>query len=274
MDDVVRQVENLSANGYPEIVLTGIHIGHYGRDLSPQSELLALLKQIERSNFSGRLRLGSIEPTELPEDLYRYMADSEWICPHFHIPLQAGDDTVLKRMNRHYSTASFRDLIQSVHVLRPDAAIGLDVIAGFPGETDPQFENTYQLLKDLPFSHLHVFPFSRRSGTPAATLGDQLSGTVIKERAARLRHLGEQKLNDFSRQFVGSELDIVIEGGESHRQRKGLSQNYLSVVVPAASGKPGDLIRVKISAQREDCLIGEVVLARISSLSSQDNGTC
>jgi threonylcarbamoyladenosine tRNA methylthiotransferase MtaB len=258
-DDVVRQVEKLSANGYPEVVLTGIHIGNYGRDFSSQSDLLTLLKRIEKSEFSGRLRLGSIEPTELPENLYHYIADSPWICPHFHIPLQAGDDDILKRMNRHYSTASFSTLIQAIHELCPDAAIGLDVISGFPGETDHQFENTCQLLEQLPFSHLHVFPFSRRSGTPAATMSDQITGDVIKARAARLRELGELKLSNFSRQFIGTELDIVIEGGANNLRCKGLSQNYLSVVVPGDSVRQGELVRVRISEQLEDTLIGEVL---------------
>ena len=257
--DIVHQIEKLSVNGYPEIVLTGINIGNYGHDLQPAIDLLDLLKEIEKSNFSGRLRLGSIEPTELPAALYQYIAAVDWICPHFHIPLQAGDDAILQRMNRHYSTDFFRDLVEKIRNLRSDAAIGLDVITGFPGETDDQFEKTCLLLKSLPFSHLHVFPFSKRPGTPAATMPDQISGKIIKERAARLRQLGEKKNHDFSQQFMGSELDIVIEGGESNGLRKGLSQNYLSVAVPAGSAEPGMLVRVKVSDLDKDGLIGEVV---------------
>ena len=256
---IVEQLKKLAENGYPEIVLTGIHIGNYGQDLSPQVNLLYLLQQIEKSSFAGRLRLGSIEPTELPEKLYQYIAAADWICPHFHIPLQAGDDVVLQRMNRHYTTTFFADLIERIHQLQPDAAIGLDVITGFPGETDQQFEYTFHLLELLPFSHLHVFPFSRRSGTPAATMPDQLSGTIIKQRAAQLRQLGEEKLHNFSRRFIGSELDIVIEAGESDGLRKGLSENYLSIAVPAENAKPGKMIRVKIFDLREDLLLGDPV---------------
>ena len=256
---IVEQLKKLAENGYPEIVLTGIHIGNYGQDLSPRVDLLSLLQQIEKSNFAGRLRLGSIEPTELPEKLYQYIAAADWICPHFHIPLQAGDDVVLQRMNRHYTTTFFADLIERIHQLQPDAAIGLDVITGFPGETDQQFEYTFHLLELLPFSHLHVFPFSRRSGTPAATMPDQLSGTIIKQRAAQLRQLGEEKLHDFSRRFIGSELDIVIEAGESDGLRKGLSENYLSVAVPAEIAEPGKMIRVKIFDLKEDLLLGDPV---------------
>ena len=255
---IVDQVGKLSKNGYPEIVLTGIHIGNYGHDLSPQSDLLELLQQIEQSAFAGRLRLGSIEPTELPERLYQYIAAADWICPHFHIPLQAGDDDILRRMNRHYTTTFFSGLVDQINQLRPDAAIGLDVITGFPGETQQQFENICRFLESLPFSHLHVFPFSKRTGTPAATMPDQLSGAVIKQRAAQLREIGTVKLQAFSQQFIGSELDIVIEGGMSAGLRKGLSANYLSVAVPSDSAEPGKLVRVKITATHEGGLIGEL----------------
>ncbi len=257
--DVVRQVEKLSSNGYPEIVLTGIHIGNYGHDLQPRIDLLDLLKKIEESNFSGRLRLGSIEPTELPASLYKYIIASDWICPHFHIPLQAGDDDVLQRMNRHYSTKFFHNLVDDIHQLQADAAIGLDVITGFPGETEQQFERTCQLLETLPFSHLHVFPFSKRTGTPAATMPDQISGTTIKERAALLRQIGERKYQNFAQRFVGSELQLVIEGGEANGFRKGLSANYLSVQVPVATAEPGELLRVKIVDLSKNGLVGELV---------------
>ena len=253
---IVEQLQILAENGYVEIVLTGIHIGNYGHDLQPQVDLLYLLQQIEQSNFTGRLRLGSIEPTELAENLYQYIVAANWICPHFHIPLQSGDDDILQRMNRHYTTTFFGDLVEQIHCLRPDAAIGLDIITGFPGETKSQFERTCQLLESLPFSHLHVFPFSKRAGTPAATMPDQLSGTVIKQRAAHLRKIGEVKLHNFSQQFIGSELDIVIEAGESDGLQKGLSANYLSVFVRSGSAEPGDLIRVKIIAPHREGLIG------------------
>jgi len=257
--DILDQIEQLSANGYPEIVLTGIHIGNWGRDFSPQTDLLALLKQIATSKFSGRLRLGSIEPAELSEPLYRYVLDSDWICPHFHIPLQAGSDDVLKRMNRHYSTSFFADLIYNISQLSSGAAIGLDVIAGFPGETDAQFEESYLLLETLPFSHLHVFPFSKRTGTPAATMTGQVSGTVIKQRATRLRELGAIKHGEFAQQFVGSELELVIEGVEEGKGSRGVSQNYLTVSVATSSVGRGGMQRVKVTGFDNGNLMGKVV---------------
>ena len=257
--DVVTQVESLCAAGYPEIVLTGIHIGHYGRDLAPQLDLLDLLKAIEAGAFAGRLRLGSIEPTELPVALLEYIAASAWICPHYHIPLQAGDDQILKQMNRHYSTGFFRDLLIDIRERQPQAAIGLDIITGFPGETEQQFAAGCELLTELPLTHLHVFPFSRRPGTPAAKMLNQLPGNIIKERAARLRRIGDWKLVDFSRQFVGKQLEVVFEGGVQNGLRKGLSQNYLAVRCDAVAAEQGETLPVKITGTLDDGLAGTPV---------------
>ena len=256
--DVVLQVETLSQAGYPEVVLTGIHIGNYGKDLQPQLDLLALLRKIESSSFHGRLRLGSIEPTELPDELLDYMCAADWICPHYHIPLQAGDDDILKQMNRHYSTDFFYELLCRIQQRQPDAAIGLDIITGFPGETEQQFRDTCILLQKLPFSHLHVFPYSRRPGTPAAELKEQLPGNIIKQRAAKLREIGERKLTDYADGFIGQTLDIVIEGGVTNGQKKGLAANYLQVHVAADGVEQGDLIPVKITKSCAGILTGEI----------------
>jgi threonylcarbamoyladenosine tRNA methylthiotransferase MtaB len=259
LQDVVAQVEKLSANAYPEIVLTGIHIGNYGRDLKPQTDLLDLLKRIEQSGFSGRLRLGSIEPTELTADLYRYVAESDWICPHFHIPLQAGDNEILRLMNRHYSTEFFAKLLESIHQLQPDAAIGLDVITGFPGETDVHFDRTRQLLEQLPFSHLHVFPFSKRAATPAAKMLGQVSGTVKKERAAHLRRLGEMKNEQFRQRFIGTQQSIVLEGGVTNGRRKGMTGNYLPVWIEDTALSRSELLTVSITKLYQDGFAGTLV---------------
>ncbi|MEJ2698288.1 MAG: tRNA (N(6)-L-threonylcarbamoyladenosine(37)-C(2))-methylthiotransferase MtaB, partial [Desulfuromonadales bacterium] len=179
--EVLRQVERLARGGYPEVVLTGIHIGGYGADLDSPSSLLDLVHLIEAKTAVLRLRLGSLEPTEIPRELVETVAGSKVLCPHFHIPLQAGDDAVLKRMNRHYDTAFFGKLVEGIKERIPHSAVGFDVIAGFPGETDEEFENTFRLVESLPVSHLHVFPFSRRPGTPAAAMAGQLPGNVIRE---------------------------------------------------------------------------------------------
>lgn len=252
---VVAQVERLAANGYREIVLTGIHIGGYGQDLTPGTSLLSLLQAIERAPFNGRVRLGSIEPTELPEDLRDYLLTADWICPHLHIPLQAGDDEILRRMNRHYDTAFFADLIETVHRRNPAMAIGLDLISGFPGETERHFAATLDLLQRLPFSHLHVFPFSRRPGTPAASMPDQVAPAVVKKRAALLRQLGDEKLRRFSHKFIGSELTMLVETGVTKGLQKGLSENYLPLWLAEGEAQAGVLCQVKIVSLANEGLL-------------------
>jgi threonylcarbamoyladenosine tRNA methylthiotransferase MtaB len=257
--DVVAQIEELNASGYPELVLTGIHIGRFGHDLEPQTDLLALLQAIAASSFSGRLRLGSIEPNELGPELLAYIAAADWICPHFHIPLQAGDDAILKRMNRHYSCTEFTALIDSIHQSVPGAAIGLDIIAGFPGETEEEFNSCLALVEGLPISHLHVFPFSKRPGTPAATMKGQLNGRLIKDRAARLREIGEAKNRAYRSSFVGRELEIVIEGGIKDGYQKGVAANYLPVWIPASDLPVGKLVRVRALELFQDGLKSEQI---------------
>ncbi len=153
----------------------------------------------------------------------------------------------------------FHELLSDIRSRQPDAAIGLDVITGFPGETDQQFGNTLNFLQNLPFTHLHVFPFSRRPGTPAATMKGQLPGNIIKQRAAVLRDLGERKLAEFSQKFIGRELEIIIEGGESDGHCKGLSENYLNLTVPAGGVTQGERRQVKITSERQATLTGKIV---------------
>ena len=256
---VVAQIERLGAAGYREVVLTGIHIGGYGRDFSDGTSLLTLLQAIETCEFGGRVRLGSIEPTELPPQLRDFILQKQWLCPHLHIPLQAGDDAILRRMNRHYDTAFFADLLADLHQRQPEMALGLDVICGFPGETEDHFSKTYRLLQQLPFSHLHVFPFSRRPGTPAATMPDQVDPALIKQRAASLRALGVEKLQHFSRRFIGTDLQMLVEGGVNNGQHKGLSQNYLTLLIDQHQAKPGELCQVRVINQTRDGLTVERV---------------
>ncbi|HEY7746555.1 MAG TPA: tRNA (N(6)-L-threonylcarbamoyladenosine(37)-C(2))-methylthiotransferase MtaB [Desulfuromonadales bacterium] len=246
-DEVVAQVRELVAAGYPEIVLTGIHIGGYGADLAPPLTLVELIRRLTAETGVQRLRLGSIEPTEISDSLIEAVASAPELCPHFHIPLQAGDDRVLTRMNRHYTTAFFAGLVRRIRERLPEAAIGLDVITGFPGESEEEFANTCRLIESLPVTHLHVFPFSRRPGTPAATMPGQLPGDVVKARAVVLRSLGEAKLRAFAAGFVGRTLDVVVEAGRVKGLSRGVSRNYLTVRFPAEEGWAGRVVAVRIS---------------------------
>lgn len=245
--DVLRQVSTLVEAGYPEVVLTGIHIGGYGTDLTPPTSLLDLVKQIEQETSLSRLRLGSVEPTEIPDELIDLMTSSSVLCPHFHIPLQAGDNAVLQRMARHYDREFFRERVQRIRNAMPTAAIGVDVITGFPGETEAEFDNTLTLLAELPVTHLHVFPFSKRPGTPAAAMPGQIPGNVSKTRAARLRQLGEAKLQTFAKTFVGQSLEVVVETGGTGSRLKGVSRNYLDVLFNGADALRGQSVMVDVT---------------------------
>jgi threonylcarbamoyladenosine tRNA methylthiotransferase MtaB len=246
-DEVVAQVRELVAAGYPEIVLTGIHIGGYGADLAPPLTLVELVRRLTAETGVQRLRLGSIEPTEISDALIETVAAAPELCPHFHIPLQAGDDQVLGRMNSHYTTDFFEGLVRRIRARLPEAAIGLDVITGFPGESEEEFANTWRLIEALPVTHLHVFPFSRRPGTPAATMPGQLPGDVVKARAALLRGLGEAKLRAFAAGFVGQTLEVVVEAGGVKGLCRGVSRNYLTVRFPGEADLAGKAIAVRVT---------------------------
>ena len=228
-DEIVRQVAGLVEAGFREVVLTGIHIGGYGADLAEPLTLLDLVRRLEAETGVHRLRLGSIEPTEVTDALLAHLASSTIVCPHFHIPLQAGDDEILQRMGRTYDTAFFASLVQRISRALPDAAICLDVITGFPGETDAAFARSLEFIAALPVTDLHVFPYSRRPGTPAAGLPDQVPGDVSRARAEALRQLAAAKHRAFAERFINRELEVVVESGSKAGRLKGISRNYLDI---------------------------------------------
>ena len=236
-DEVLDGIRALAANGYKEVVLTGIHLGAYGLDLTTSTNLTRLVHEIEAGNLIPRLRIGSIEPNEVDDDLLALMAESKTICPHLHLPLQSGSDTVLKRMGRQYSSEFFSELVKRVAAVLPDAFIGADLIAGFPGETDAEFEDTVKLIEGLPISDLHVFPFSSRPGTRAAGMTGQLPPHLIKERAARLRALAELKKRAFLGRLIGLKLDVLVQGFDATTGFcRGLSRNYIVVSFAGEAG--------------------------------------
>ena len=237
LEDVLQGVHDLAANGYREVVLTGIHLGAYGLDLTPVATLTDLVRRIDSEQIVPRLRIGSVEPNEISEELLALMANSEIICPHLHLPLQSGSDTVLQRMGRSYTAAFFRDLMARICTALPQAFIGADVIAGFPGESEDEFSETLQLIEDLPFSDLHVFPYSRRPGTRAAEMPDQIPGNVINTRAALVRGSAARKKAGFLKKQVGSELHILVQGCDDNTSIcNGISKNYVMVRFPGHSG--------------------------------------
>lgn len=235
--DVLERVAALAGSGCREVVLTGVHLGAWGADLSPASGLPRLLRRIEEAGTVGRLRLSSIEPLEVTAELIACLRESAVLCPHVHIPLQSGDDRVLTAMGRHYDRRFFRDLVHRLADEIPGVAIGVDVMAGFPGEGDREFENTLELLSGLPAAYLHVFPYSERPGTKAAALPGKVEETLRARRAAELRALGLAKREAFAKRAVGSRQTVLVEGSRDRKtgRLKGFTGNYIPVLLAEGS---------------------------------------
>ena len=247
--EVLEQVRMLADAGYREIVLTGIHLGSYGQDLTAKIDLTAVLEMIAQSRLIPRLRLSSLDPREVPDRLLDLMASSDVICPYLHICAQAGDDEILKWMRRNYDGAHYRELLMKVRERLPDAALGSDIIVGFPGETDEAFDRSLQFFAALPLTYFHVFPYSIRRGTVAASLPDHVGGEVKKTRARRMRELGAMKKRDFCLRFTGRKLSVLIEEkiDRSTGRHHGFSRNYLPVLV----SQGGTLVNREIEVEVE-----------------------
>ncbi|MBI5286997.1 MAG: tRNA (N(6)-L-threonylcarbamoyladenosine(37)-C(2))-methylthiotransferase MtaB [Deltaproteobacteria bacterium] len=251
--DVLEECDRLVERGYREIVLTGIHLGAYGLDMGVN--LINLLKGIEWRGYPCRFRLSSLDPDEVTDELIEIIAQSKIICNHLHLPLQSGDDYIIKGMNRFYTTSFFRSTVERFYNLIPGVSIGVDVIVGFPGEGERKFMNTYNLLKDLPIAYLHIFPFSRRKGTPAYSFKGQVNGRVIKERCETLMGLDKEKRRVFYEGHIGKRVSVLIEGllnqGSGIRDRgskdsllRGRSRNYIPVYIEGEEGLKGREIDV------------------------------
>jgi len=225
-DLVVGQVRHLAAR-YREVVLSGINLGRWGREPGSQMRLAGLLRRLLAETEISRIRLSSVEPMDLSDDLLNLMAESPRIAKHVHAPLQSGCDAVLRRMHRKYRPRHYTDRILKARCLMPDAAIGADVMVGFPGETDAEFDESRAFIESLPFTYLHVFTYSERPGTPAAEAPHQVPIPVRKERNRVLRELAAAKNLDFRRRMIGKKLSVVT----LEEPLAALSGNYLKVVM-------------------------------------------
>ncbi len=257
---VLSMVESLAGQGYREIILTGIHLGNYGVDLRQGVNLKGLLRSLGRERFPVRIRLSSLHPHEIDGELIDMVASESWLCRHFHISLQSGEDGILRRMNRKYSVRDFAALVEGIDGSIPFAAIGVDLITGFPGEDDAAFQNTYSLIKDLPVSYVHVFPFSPRPGTAAFAFNDKVKPEVIRKRAAALRELGQRKRITFYRSCINREFPVLGERWHSKAEKimQGTSDNYLPVLFSPANHAKGRLVAVNMARVEKGRVIGKV----------------
>lgn len=262
-EDVIRKIQKLTETGYREIILTGIHLGEYGHDLPSPTTLLNLLREIEHHTGLERLRISSINPTEISDDMIDHIRNSKIICRHLHISLQSGDDSILKLMRRHYNTDLFRTLVKKLQAAIPEIAIGTDVITGFPGEGEKEFRNTVSFIENLKLAYLHVFPYSQRPGTSACSFPDQVIKSVKKERAAVLREIGNRKRIEFNSRFIGKKLSVLVEGSRDKETgyAKGFSENYVPVIISGGDMSLANHI-VQVTG---DSVIKEKIIGRIEA---------
>ncbi|HBG45946.1 MAG TPA: tRNA (N(6)-L-threonylcarbamoyladenosine(37)-C(2))-methylthiotransferase MtaB [Deltaproteobacteria bacterium] len=235
LEKVETEFDTLVEAGYREIILTGIHLGAWGMDLGEGIDITSVLELIEKKGYPCRFRISSLDPDEVTEKLMDILKSSKHICNHLHLTLQSGDDSIIKRMKRPYTRRLFADKVMDLFDAVEGISIGVDVIAGFPGEGEKEFENTFSLLSGLPVSYLHIFPFSKRHGTAAAQDPDQVDQRAIKARCERLHELDEAKRSAFHSRFIGSTASVLVEGVRDRSGLlKGRARNYIQVFLEGA----------------------------------------
>jgi len=258
-DSILSEVRALAENGHREVVLTGIHLGAYGKELTDGTTLADVVRAVHGVDGIGRIRLSSIEPMDVSHDLIREMARLPKCAHHFHVSLQSGSDKILKLMRRGYMSAEFAALIGRIKTAMPDVGLSTDVMVGFPGETEGDFQDTCDLVERAKFSRLHVFRYSPRSGTPAAKFPNQVQGIVASRRSQELRALGDRLAREFHSQMLGQVAEVLLEDSREGKDRllAGFTSNYVRVLVADAADKlAGQIIKVKLVDMQDEYMIG------------------
>ncbi len=259
--NIIEQINLFADEGYFETVLTGIHIGQWGNDLKPQLKLQNLLEEIEKTNIK-RYRLGSLNPTELTEDFINFLSKSEKFCPHFHLSLQSVCNKTLKAMNRNYNVDEIKNLVNYINLNFDKAFIGSDIIVGFPNETIEDFEITLNNLKELELTRIHVFPYSRRKGTIADKMDNQIETTEKKRRAKLVQEISDNKLNKFFNKNIEKITEVVVEKSRDKKSGflKGVTDNYINVLIDDEDCYKDKLIKIKLTSLSE---YNEKMIAKI-----------
>ena len=259
LDDIADEARRIADSGIKEVVITGVHLGAYGVDTGREKDIADILAHIHDIEGIERIRFSSIEPMYFPDTLGERMAALPKCMPHFHLPLQAGSDAVLRQMRRRYTTAEFAHLVENLRrVFGDDVGITTDIMVGFPGETDAHFEESCQFVEDIGFSQLHVFRYSPRKGTPAATYPDQVSPHVSAARSQRMIVLGERLNTAFRQRMLGKQKEVLIEASREgeNNHLAGFTDNYLRVLVDAPESAINQIQRVTLGALEGDCISG------------------
>ncbi len=263
LERVIAEANALAAAGYREIVLSGINLGRWGRDLEPQQRFAQLVRALLEHTDIQKLRVSSVEPMDWSDELISLVATSPRIARHAHVPLQSGSDRILRRMHRKYRPWHYAEKLRRIHEAMPEAAIGTDVMAGFPGETDELFEESRSFIERLPFTYLHVFTYSSRPGTPSAAIPEQVPVQVARERNRILRELAAEKNLEFRRRFVGKEIEVITLQTADEHSTEALSDNYLKVRVQGRH--PANLIfSARVTAISDEELVAVATEAAVA----------
>ena len=253
-ESVISEIEKIAKTGIKEVVITGIHIASYGKDLEEDIGLIDLLEKINKIDGIERIRLGSLEPTLITEQFLERLVKLKKICHHFHLSLQSGCDETLKRMNRKYTTEEFKIIVKLLRKTYNDVMLTTDIIVGFPGETEEEFEKTFKFLSKIKFYKMHVFKYSQRKGTPAAKMPNQIDGNIKEQRSRRLIELSNKNEQEYNNEYIGKIVKVLFEE-EKQGVYKGHTQNYILVYCESDEDLSNKIIEVKCNGIKDDYLL-------------------
>ena len=256
-ESVISEIEKIAKTGIKEVVITGIHVASYGKDLGEDIGLIDLLEKINKVEGIERIRLGSLEPTLITEEFLERLVKLEKICHHFHLSLQSGCDETLKRMNRKYTTEEFGKIVELLRKTYNDVILTTDIIVGFAGETDEEFEKTYEFLRKIKFYKMHVFKYSQRKGTPAAKMPNQVDGNIKEQRSKKLLELSDKNEQEYNKNYIGKNVKVLFEE-EKKGVYKGHTQNYILVYCESSEDLSNKIIEVQCSGIKNDYLIATI----------------
>lgn len=257
-EEILKEVKELSKNGFKEIILSGVHTASYGVDLEGNWDLVKILEEINKIEGIERIRIGSIDPTFFTEGVIERICNLEKMCPHFHLSLQSGCDATIRRMNRKYTAQEYKDVVENLRKHIKDVSITTDIIVGFPGESKGEFEATYEFLKDIKLSKMHIFKYSKRTGTKAAEMPFQVDGLIKEERSKKLIELNNALEVEFMEKFIGREMRVLYEEAISGKENTyvGYTENYIKVITESEEKLEGKIVPTKLVAVKQENMVG------------------
>lgn len=257
-EEILKEVKELSKNGFKEIILSGVHTASYGVDLEGNWDLVKILEEINKIEGIERIRIGSIDPTFFTEGVIERIYNLEKMCPHFHLSLQSGCDATIRRMNRKYTAQEYKDVVENLRKYMKDVSITTDIIVGFPGESNVEFQATYEFLKDIKLSKMHIFKYSKRTGTKAAEMPFQVDGLIKEERSKKLIELNNALEVEFMEKFLGREMRVLYEEAISGKENTyvGYTENYIKVITESEEKLEGKIVPTKLVAVKQENMVG------------------